>query len=50
MSQPSVRFSSRLLSYLVSALLVWQPLLPAIGGHRPAGARQWTRLPTAYRW
>lgn len=31
MSQPSVRFSSRLLSYLVSALLVWQPLLPAIG-------------------
>jgi filamentous hemagglutinin len=31
MSQPPVRFSSRLLSYLVSALLVWQPLLPAIG-------------------
>ncbi len=31
MHQPSVRLSSRLLSYLISVLLAGQPLLPALG-------------------
>lgn len=39
MHQPSVRLSSRLLSYLISVLLAGQPLLPALGAAiAPQGA------------
>lgn len=39
MHQPPIRLSSRLLSYLISLLLVGQPLLPAIGAAiNPEGA------------
>ncbi|EFG6899822.1 filamentous hemagglutinin, partial [Escherichia coli] len=31
MHQPPVRFTYRLLSYLVSAIIAGQPLLPAVG-------------------
>ena len=34
MNQPPVRFTYRLLSYLVSGLLATQPLLPAVAASR----------------
>ncbi|HEY3592209.1 MAG TPA: filamentous hemagglutinin N-terminal domain-containing protein, partial [Buttiauxella sp.] len=41
MNQPPVRLTRRLLSYLISALLATQPLLPAVGAViTPAGSTQ----------
>lgn len=50
MHQPSVRLSSRLLSYLISVLLAGQPLLPALGAAiAPRGATGVIAPPMACR-